>query len=219
MGVGGLVPQPCGFVNEAVEHVKKAGGLYLSDEVQTGFGRTGGHYWGFEMLGTKPDMVSMAKQMGNGFPLAAVAMTKEVANCLAPKITFSTYGGNPIAMAAGREALKVIDDEKLQENSKNMGDIFLKGLNELKTKYKCIGDVRGTGMMIGMEMVNDRESNLDPMDPAKFANIFEKSKDYGILLGKGGRYGNVFRIQPPMCLNSGDVEFALHVIEKSIQES
>ena len=122
MGVGGLCPQPCGFINEAVDHVKAAGGLYLSDEVQTGFGRTGSHYWGFEMLGTKPDIVSMAKQQGNGFPLAAVAMSKEVANCLAPKLTFSTYGGNPVAMAAGREVLKVIDDENLQQNSKDRGD-------------------------------------------------------------------------------------------------
>jgi len=90
-----------------------AGGLYLSDEVQTGFGRCGSHYWGFEMLGVKPDMVSMAKQIGNGFPLAALAMTKEVANALGNKLTFSTYGGSPMAMAAGREALKVVDDEKL----------------------------------------------------------------------------------------------------------
>jgi alanine-glyoxylate transaminase/(R)-3-amino-2-methylpropionate-pyruvate transaminase len=108
----------------------------LSDEVQTGFGRCGTHYWGFETLGTKPDIVSMAKQMGNGFPLAAVAMTKEVASSLGGKLTFSTYGGNPMAMAAGRETLKVIDDEKLQENSHEMGLLFLKGLKELQNKYE-----------------------------------------------------------------------------------
>ena len=95
----------------------------------------------------------------------------------------------------------------------------MKGLNELKSKYKQIGDVRGTGLMIGVEMVKNRDENLDPMDPTLFADIFEKTKDYGTLFGKGGRYGNVFRIQPPMCLNSSDVEFALNVFEKSIQES
>ena len=131
-GVGGLVPQPSGFVNEASEHARAAGGLYLSDEVQTGFGRCGSHYWGFEMLGTSPDIVTMAKQMGNGFPLAAVATTKEIANSLGGKLTFSTYGANPIAMAAGREVLKVVDDEKLQENSLEMGNLFLKGLKELQ---------------------------------------------------------------------------------------
>jgi len=130
------VPQPQGFVNEAAEHARNAGGLYLSDEVQTGFGRCGSHYWGFEMLGTKPDIVSMAKQMGNGFPLAAVATTKEIASSLGNKLTFSTYGGNPIAMAAGREVLKVVDDEKLQENSLEMGNLFLKGLKELQAKYE-----------------------------------------------------------------------------------
>ena len=103
----------------------------MSDEVQTGFGRTGTHYWGFEMLGTNPDIVTMAKQIGNGFPLAAVAMTKEIASSLGSKLTFSTYGANPIAMAAGREALKVVDDEKMQKNSLEMGNLLMKGLKEL----------------------------------------------------------------------------------------
>jgi|TARA_B110000285_G_C14856157_1_gene482309 alanine-glyoxylate transaminase / (R)-3-amino-2-methylpropionate-pyruvate transaminase len=151
--------------------------------------------------------------MGNGFPLAAVATTKEIASSIGSKLTFSTYGANPIAMAAGREVLKVVDDEKLQENSLEMGNLFLKGLKELSAKYDQIGDIRGQGLMIGAEIVTDKESKTPN---AELLNkVYEKTKDYGILLGKGGRHGNVFRVQPPMCLNAEDVWFALDVIDRS----
>jgi len=117
-GVGGLNPLPTGFINQAVPHVHKAGGLYLSDEVQTGFGRIGSHFWGCDMLGVKPDLVSVAKQIANGFPVAAVATTREVAESQRTgKVTFSTYGGNPVGMAAAREVLKVLDEENMQENA------------------------------------------------------------------------------------------------------
>ena len=151
--------------------------------------------------------------MGNGFPLTAVATTKEIASSIGSKLTFSTYGANPIAMAAGREVLKVVDDEKLQENSLEMGNLFLKGLKELSAKYDQIGDIRGQGLMIGAEIVTDKESKTPN---AELLNkVYEKTKDYGILLGKGGRHGNVFRVQPPMCLNAEDVWFALDVIDRS----
>ena len=161
-GVGGINPTPYGFMQPAIEHVKAAGGLILSDEVQTGFGRCGSHYWGCDMLDFKPDIVTMAKQMGNGFPIAAVACSKEVASCMT-KLTFSTYGANPIGMAAGREVIKVVDDEKLQENSRKMGELLLKGLADIKSSHEQVGDVRGTGLMIGIEIVKDKESKLpDP---------------------------------------------------------
>lgn len=215
-GVGGLNPLPQGFMQEVIPHVKAAGGLLLSDEVQTGFGRIGSHYWGCEMLGYKPDIITMAKQMGNGFPLAAVAVSKEVGASM-KKLTFSTYGGNPLAMAAGREVIKVIDDEKMRENSHKLGKLLMAGLTDLKSRYECIGDVRGSGLMIGMEIVKDKESKLP--DNEIFNDIFEKTKDYGLLMGKGGRFGNTFRIQPPMCITEKDVEFSLDVFERSIKES
>lgn len=200
------------------EIVEKAGGLYLSDEVQTGFGRIGSHYWGCDMIDVKPDIITMAKQMGNGFPLAALATTKEISSSLEEgKVTFSTYGGNPIAMAVGREVLKVIDDEMLQQNSLERGEQLLNGLKELQKMYQCIGDVRGKGLMIGMEIVKDQESK-EP-DTEFLSKIFENTKNHGALFGKGGRCGNVFRIQPPMCLNAADVDFALDVFERSIQEA
>lgn len=216
-GVGGINPMPCGFVNRAAEHVRNAGGLYMSDEVQTGFGRLGSHYWGFESLGTQPDMVTMAKTIGNGIPLAAVACSKEVADCL-DKLTFSTYSANPLAVAAGRETLKVIDDEGMQENSKLRGEQLLAGLRELQSRYNQIGDVRGQGLMVGVELVRDQESK-QPVDPEFFADVFERTKDYGILLGKGGRYGNTLRIQPPMCLTEDDINFALDVLDISFKEA
>jgi len=134
-GVGGLNPLPQGFMQHAIPHVKAAGGLLLSDEVQTGFGRVGSHYWGCDWLGYKPDIITMAKQMGNGFPLAAVACSKEVSSSL-NKLTFSTYGGNPLAMAAGREVLKVIDEENMQENSLRCGELLKAGLSELQSRYE-----------------------------------------------------------------------------------
>lgn len=128
-----------------MKHVRAAGGLYLSDEVQTGFGRLGSHYWGCDWVGETPDMITMAKQMGGGFPLAAVATTKAIAENWKEqgKLTFTTYGGNPIAMAVGREVLKIIDDEKMQENSHEMGTMFLKGMKEIQKRHEAIGDVRG----------------------------------------------------------------------------
>jgi alanine-glyoxylate transaminase/(R)-3-amino-2-methylpropionate-pyruvate transaminase len=146
-----------------------------------------------------------------------VACSKEVANSL-EKLTFATYSANPLAMAAGREVLKVVDEEGMQQNSLDRGNQFLKGLRELQSQYKQIGDVRGSGLMIGVELVQDPESKA-PVDPAFFADVFEKTKDYGILLGKGGRFGNTFRIQPPMCISEQDVDFALDVLDQSFKEA
>lgn len=216
-GGGGLCPMPEGFIPKAVEHVRAAGGLYVSDEVQTGFGRLGTHYWGFEWLGVKPDMITMAKQIGNGMPFGAIATSKEIANCL-KKLTFHTYAGNPICMAAGREVLKVVDEDGLQQNCLERGEQMMNGLRELQTIYKQIGDVRGAGLMIGMEIVRDQESNA-PVDPAFFADFFENTKDYGVLVGKGGRYLNTIRIQPPMCITEQDVDFALDVFEQSLKNA
>jgi len=199
-----------------VPHIKAAGGLLLSDEVQTGFGRVGSHYWGCDMQGYKPDIVTMAKQMGNGFPVAAVACSKEVASSL-NKLTFSTYGGNPLSMAAGREVIRVIDDEGMQANSEKCGNMLKTGLLDLKSQYKEVGDVRGHGLMLGLEVVKDRDAK-EP-NPELFADMFEKTKDYGLLLGKGGRFGTTFRIQPPMCITEKDVEYSLDVFERSLKES
>ena len=161
----------------------------------------------------------MAKQMGNGFPLAAVATTKEIADNFKEhgKTTFTTYGGNPVAMAAGREVLRVIEEEKLMENCNEMGKLFMEGMKDIQARYEQVGDVRGSGLMIGIEIVKDRESKTP--DPALFTKVFEKTKENGVLLGKGGRFGNVFRFQPPMCINKHDIEFGLDALDKALKDS
>lgn len=158
-GAGGIVPIPKEFMQKAIPHLKETGALLLSDEVQTGFGRMGSHYWGCDMLGYKPDIVTMAKHIGNGFPLAAVATTKEIASNY-KKMTFTTYGANPIAMAAGREILKVIDEEGLQEKTRINSEYMHAGFKYLEDKYEEVGDVRGHGLMLGVELVKDKESKL-----------------------------------------------------------
>src|SRR5215212_1361485 len=147
-GVGGVIVFPDGYLQNVYEHVRAAGGLCIADEVQAGFGRTGSHYWGFETQGVIPDIVTMAKGIGNGVPLAAVVTTAEIARTLASRIHFNTFGGNPIVCAQGKAVLEVIDREGLQANSLSIGAHIQQGLRRLAEKYSIIGNVRGLGLMI-----------------------------------------------------------------------
>ena len=215
-GVGGSVVFPDGYLKHAYAHARAAGGLCIADEVQAGFGRTGTHFWGFETQGVVPDIVTMAKGIGNGCPLAAVVTTPEIAQTLASRIHFNTFGGNPVACAQGRAVLRVIENEGLQENSLNIGGYLDSGLKELAAKHDLIGEVRGKGLMIGVELVKDRATK----EPAKeeCAAVFERCKDKGLLIGKGGLWGNTLRIKPPMCINRDDADFMLAVIDEALAE-
>jgi alanine-glyoxylate transaminase/(R)-3-amino-2-methylpropionate-pyruvate transaminase len=210
-GVGGFVEFPEGYLKHTYEHVRAAGGVCIADEVQTGFGRTGVHYWGFQTQGVIPDIVTMAKGIGNGCPLAAVVTTPAIAAVLAQKIHFNTFGGNPVVCAIGKAVLEVIENEKLQENALKMGGLILAGLQKLKTKYKIIGDVRGKGLMLGVEMVKDRVTK----EPAKAecSQVLEYAREMGLLLGKGGLWGQSIRFAPPMCITKADAEFILEVFD------
>jgi len=185
-GVGGTVVLPEGYLNLVYDYVHDAGGLCISDEVQTGFGRLGTDFWAFERNGVKPDIVTMAKSIGNGTPLAAIATTRKVADAIAGKLHFNTYGGNPVSCAVGRAVLRVIEKDNLQQNCLERGNQFIEGFKKLQEKYEIIGDVRGEGLMLGVEFVKDKESK----DPAtqEFMSIFETCKENGLLLGKGGMY-------------------------------
>ncbi|XP_055378795.1 alanine--glyoxylate aminotransferase 2, mitochondrial [Condylostylus longicornis] len=216
-GVGGTVQFTKGYIKKAAELVRTNGGLLISDEVQTGFGRTGEHFWGFQDHDVIPDIVTMAKGIGNGFPLAAVVTTPKIAKCLNQAFHFNTYGGNPLASAVGIAVLDVIEHEKLQENSAKVGTYFLKQLAKLRDKYMVIGDVRGKGLMIGVELVNDRDSN-SPLSIEHVLDIWEKIKDLGVLIGRGGLYGNVFRIKPPMCISIENVDMAIEIFDKVLYE-
>ncbi|KAJ8911427.1 hypothetical protein NQ315_005960 [Exocentrus adspersus] len=215
-GVGGTVQYPKNYIKIVYDIVKKQGGLFVADEVQTGFGRTGEHFWGFEMHGIVPDIVTMAKGIGNGFPLAAVATTPEIAQGLTKAAHFNTYGGNPISCAVGIAVLDIIKDEKLQENSKEVGTYLLLELAKLKSQYPVIGDVRGKGLMVGVELVSDPESRK-PLDAHTFMRFWEYCRDQRLIVGKGGLHGNVLRIKPPMCITKEDADFTVDVLEKAAQ--
>ncbi len=215
-GVGGVVVFPDGYLQETYRIVREAGGICIADEVQSGFGRTGEKYWGFETQGVIPDIVTMAKSIGNGAPLAAVVTTPEIAATLAQRIHFNTFGGNPVSCAIGRKVLEVIDRENYQQRCADLGQRLLGGLKSLMDRYPVIGDVRGKGLMVAFEMVKDRTTKEPDKDTC--LRIFERTKELGVLVGKGGLYGNVIRITPPMCVTADDVDFTLAVLNQAFSE-
>ncbi len=204
-GVGGAVTPPREFFQIAYDLVRRHGGLCIADEVQTGFGRTGEHFWGFENWGVTPDLVTMAKGIGNGIPLGACTTRPEIAKVMARKLHFNTFGGNPVSMVQGLATLEVIDQEKIQQNARDVGGHLKGRLTELQDRHELIGEVRGMGLMLGVELVRDRRTK----EPAKTetAELLELARERGLLLGKGGLYGNVLRIKPPMCLTRDDADF------------
>jgi alanine-glyoxylate transaminase/(R)-3-amino-2-methylpropionate-pyruvate transaminase len=215
-GVGGSVVFPDGYLKHVYAHVRAAGGVCIADEVQTGFGRTGKNFWGFQLQGVVPDIVTMAKGIGNGCPLAAVVTTPQIASVLAKRIHFNTFGGNPVVCAQGKAVLEVIEREKLQENALTVGSRILAGLEKLQKKHELIGDVRGSGLMIGVELVKDRNSK----EPAKAecAEILELCREMGLLVGKGGLWGQTMRIKPPLCITAADADFLVEVLDAAFTQ-
>jgi alanine-glyoxylate transaminase/(R)-3-amino-2-methylpropionate-pyruvate transaminase len=213
-GAGGVTHGARNYLKEVYGIIREHGGLCIADEVQTGFGRTGDHYWGFENFGVVPDIVTMAKGIGNGVPLAAVTTRMDIARSLAQKIHFNTFGGNPVSMAAGLAVLDVIEEEHLQENSKKLGARFKAGLSRLAKSHQLIGDIRGMGLMLGIELVRDRGTK----EPAKqeTLDLLEAAREMSVLLGKGGLYGNVLRLKPPMCITEADVDYAIDVLDRAL---
>jgi alanine-glyoxylate transaminase/(R)-3-amino-2-methylpropionate-pyruvate transaminase len=191
--------------------VRDAGGLCISDEVQTGFGRTGDNFWGFENHNVTPDIVTLAKGIGNGCPLAACVTRMDIAKSLAERTHFNTFGGNPVSCAQGLATLNVILEENIQQRAKDMGKRLLDGLRDLQKRHPLIGDIRGRGLMIGVELVNDRTTKQHATKQT--ADVLERAKTMGLLLGKGGLFGNVLRIKPPMCITAADCDFLLQVLD------
>ena len=212
-GVGGVTTAAPNYFREAYRIVREHGGLCIADEVQTGFGRTGEHYWGFQNFGVVPDIVTMAKGFGNGIPLAAVTTRREIAEVLAQRLHFNTFGGNPVSTAAGLAVMEVIEEEGLQRNAKVVGRRFREGLERLAAVHPIVGDVRGLGLMLGVELVTDRKARIPAS--AETLEVLEAAREMGVLLGKGGLAGNVLRIKPPMCITADDVDFALDVLDRA----
>jgi alanine-glyoxylate transaminase/(R)-3-amino-2-methylpropionate-pyruvate transaminase len=214
-GVGGATHGAKNYLREAYAITRENGGLCIADEVQTGFGRTGDHYWGFENFDVVPDFVTMAKGIGNGVPLGAVTTRMEIAKTLAQRLHHNTFGGNPVCMAAGLAVLEVIDEDGLQENSRVLGKKLKDGFRRLAETHRLIGDVRGMGLMLGVELVRDRGTK----EPAKQETlaVLEAAREMGVLIGKGGLDGNVLRIKPPMCITAEDAEFTLDVLDRALE--
>ncbi|MEM8679093.1 MAG: aspartate aminotransferase family protein [Planctomycetota bacterium] len=211
-GVGGAVTPPREFFQIVYDAVRAHGGLCIADEVQGGFGRTGNHYWAHQNYDVVPDMITMAKGIGNGVPLGAMTTKTDIAQVMANRLHFNTFGGNPVSMVQGLATLEVIDEEGIQANAKAVGTALKSGLSDLADRHPLIGDVRGMGLMLGVELVKDRESK----EPAatETAEVVELAKERGLLLGKGGLYGNTLRIKPPMCISSDDAQFMVDCLDE-----
>jgi len=209
-GVGGFIVPPKEYFKEIVGIIRKYGGLFISDEVQTGWGRTGGKMFGIEHWGVDPDIMTFAKGMANGVPIGATIATPEVADSMKGN-TISTFGGNPVTCTAARATIEVIEEDNLVENARVMGARLREGLNALKDKYPVIGDVRGMGLMQGMELVGEKKQP----DAESAKRLMELTKINGLLVGKGGTYGNVLRVAPPLNVNKDQIDQALKVLDQS----
>ena len=204
--VGGQIFFPDDYLGRVYEHVRKAGGLCIADEVQTGFGRIGTHMWAFERFNIIPDMVILGKPIGNGHPLAAVITTEKIADVFNNGMEFfSTFGGNPVSAAAGKAVLEVLEEEKLMENALKVGNYLLERLRPLVDKFEIVGDVRGSGLFLGIELVKNRKTLEPAAEEASF--ISNRLREKGILLGTDGPFHNVVKIRPPMPITLKDAEY------------
>ncbi|PWA74086.1 Aminotransferase class-III [Artemisia annua] len=210
-GVGGVYELAPGYLPEVYNSVRKVGGLCIADEVQSGFARTGSHFWGFEAQGVVPDIITLAKGIGNGVPLGAVVTTPEIAKVMTSHGYLNTFGGNPVSTTAGLAVLKVIENEKLQQNASTVGTYLKNQLLDLKEKHEIIGDVRGRGFLLGIELVTDRE--LKTPAPLETLHVMEQMRDMGVLIGKGGVHGNIFRITPALCFTKEDADFLVATMD------
>jgi 4-aminobutyrate aminotransferase-like enzyme/Ser/Thr protein kinase RdoA (MazF antagonist) len=215
--VGGQIVFPQGYLREVYKHVRAAGAVCIADEVQVGFGRLGTHFWGFETQGTVPDIVVLGKPIGNGFPLAAVVTNKEIADSFAKGMEFfSTFGGNPVACAAGLAVLDVVEDEKLQENALRVGTYLKNGLQALQQRHALIGDVRGSGLFLGVDLVLDRDTR--EAAPLQASYIVNRLRECGILTGTDGPHHNVIKLRPPLVFTEADADLFLSTLDAILQE-
>ena len=215
--VAGQIVFPPGYLAEAYKHVRAAGGVCIADEVQVGFGRLGTHFWGFETQNVIPDIVVLGKPIGNAFPLAAVVTTPEIAASFDNGMEFfSTFGGNPVACAAGLAVLDVLEEEHLQNNALEVGRYLFARLEALKEKHALIGDVRGSGLFLGLDLVLDRETRKPAPNQASY--VVNRLRQRGILTGTDGPHHNVIKLRPPLIFSQADADLFVRTLEEILKE-
>lgn len=212
-GVGGFVTPPKEYFKIVFKIVKDYGGLFISDEVQTGWGRTGKRWFGIEQWEVTPDIITAAKGLANGVPIGGTFTTPEIASSF-KGLQISTFGGNPVTSVAAKATIDLIEEDQLMDNAATVGDYFRQGLEDLKQKYELIGDVRGMGLMQAIEFVKDRNSK-EPA-PQETNQFLEECRKRGLLVGKGGLYGNVIRMSPPLNIGKSDVDEAIRTMDESL---
>ncbi len=211
----GVLPNPAGYLKAALDVVHKNGGIFIADEVQPGFTRTGEAFWGFARHGLVPDLITMGKPMGNGLPVSAMFARPEVLAAFSDKLPyFNTFGGNPVCMAAAQAVLNVIREEKIQDHVLKVGRKLLAELGKLADRHACVGDVRGAGLFIGFEIVKDRASKAP--DTARTLNILEMLREQHVLSSVAGPFGNVFKIRPPLVFQSKDIDWVVGALDKAL---
>lgn len=212
----GIYPDPVGFLKATVDVVHKNGGVFIADEVQPGFARTGQAFFGFARHGIVPDMITMGKPMGNGIPISGLAAKEDVLAAFSDKLPyFNTFGGNPVSIAAAQAVLKYIKDENLQEHCKKAGGALLKALKEVQERHpESVGDVRGAGLFLGFEFVKNDGNKTPDKDMA--LNVIEMLRDEHILTSVIGHYGNILKLRPPMVFSENDIDWFATSLDKCI---
>lgn len=215
-GVGGIIKPPSEYFRIVHEIVKEYGGIYISDEVQTGFGRTGKKWWGIQHSKVDPDIVTMAKGFGSGIPIGGFIAHPDIAADYTMTDAFATFGGNPLSCAAAVAVIEIVEESNYLEKAASLGTMMKRKLEELQEDHRLIGDVRGQGMMIGLELVRDRNTK----EPAtlEIVKIMERCKDKGLLVGKGGLDSNVIRIQPPLELTESQFDESCTILDAALTE-
>ena len=215
--VAGQVFLPEGYLSEVYAMVRAAGGVCVADEVQVGFGRVGSHWWAFETQGVVPDIVTMGKPIGNGHPMAALVTTKEIAATFNNGMEyFNTFGGNPVSCAAGLAVLDVIERDRLRENAAGIGAYLVERFRELQTRYDIIGDVRGMGLFLGIELVEDRKTKAPATALARRINDGVRAR--GVLIGTEGPHDNVLKMRPPMIFSRANADHLVSALDDTFGE-
>jgi 4-aminobutyrate aminotransferase-like enzyme len=212
----GVMPNPVGFLKKAVDVVHANGGIFIADEVQPGFARTGDAFWGFARHGIVPDVITTGKPMGNGIPVSGLLAKGDVLAAFSDQIPyFNTFGGNPVSMAAAQAVLKVIQEEELQAHSQKVGALLQAELAKLMDKHECVGDVRGAGLFIGFELVKDRDSKTP--DKALALDLIEELRNtHRVLTSVAGPYGNVLKLRPPLAFQAHDIDWLVNALDQAI---